>query len=107
MERHRLDPARSPGPAGPHVQRARVRLSPQGRRLAALLGRPPGIRIRRSPHEAAGRADWAEAWVRIDSADLAVLDILALGAEAEVIHPPELRAAVRDAAARIAALHAA
>ena len=99
-------PARSPGPAGPQVQRARVRLSPQGRRLAALLGRPPGVRIRRSPHEVAGREDWAEAWVRIDSADLAVLDILSLGAEAEVIHPPELRAGVRDAAARIAALHA-
>ncbi len=99
-------PARGPGPAGPQVQRARVRLSPQGRRLAALLGRPPGIRIRRSPHEVAGREGWVEAWVRIDSADLAVLDILSLGAEAEVIHPPELRAGIRDAAARIAALHA-
>ncbi len=99
-------PARSPGPGGPQVQRARVRLSPQGRRLAALLGRPPGIRIRRSPHAAAGREDWVEAWVRIDSAEFAVLDILALGAEAEVIHPPELRAGVREAAARIAALHA-
>jgi predicted DNA-binding transcriptional regulator YafY len=98
-------PARSPGPAGPHVQRARVRLSPQGRRLAALVGRPPGIRVRRSPHVVAGREDWAEAWVRIDSADLAVLDILALGAEAEVIHPPGLRAGVREAAARVAALH--
>jgi predicted DNA-binding transcriptional regulator YafY len=98
-------PERSPGPAGPQVQRARVRLSPQGRRLAALLGRPPGIRIRRSPHAAAGRDDWVEAWVRIDSAEFAVLDILALGAEAEVIHPPELRAGVREAAARIAALH--
>jgi len=99
-------PARSPGPGGPQVQRARVRLSPQGRRLAALLGRPPGIRVRRSPHVVAGREDWVEAWVRIDSADLAVLDMLALGAEAEVIHPPELRAGVREAAARIAALHA-
>jgi predicted DNA-binding transcriptional regulator YafY len=98
-------PARSPGPAGPQVRRARVRLSPQGRRLAALLGRPPGLRVRRSPHAVAGREDWVEAWVWIDSAELAVLDILALGAEAEVIHPPELRAGVRDAAARIAALH--
>ncbi len=35
-------PARSPGPGGPSVQRARVRLSPQGRRLAALLGQPAG-----------------------------------------------------------------
>src|SRR5580700_6771307 len=39
----------SPEPAGPAVQRARILLSPRGRRLAALLGRPAGIRIRRSP----------------------------------------------------------
>jgi predicted DNA-binding transcriptional regulator YafY len=98
-------PLRSPGPPGANVQRARVRLSPQGRRLAALLGRPPGIRVRRSPHVIPGREDWVEAWVRVESADLAVLDILALGAEAEVIHPAELRAAVREAATRIAARH--
>src|SRR5215467_12800219 len=33
-------PGRSPGPGGVTVQRARIRLSPRGRRLAALLGRP-------------------------------------------------------------------
>jgi len=98
-------PVRSPGPPGPNVQRARVRLSPRGRRLAALLGRPPGIRVRRSPHVIPGREDWVEAWLRVESADLAVLDILALGAEAELIHPPELRTAVREAATRIAARH--
>jgi predicted DNA-binding transcriptional regulator YafY len=96
---------RSRGPGGPAVQRARVRLSPRGRRLAALLGRPSDVRVRRSPHVVAGREDWVEAWVRVESADLAVLDILALGAEAEVIHPAELRAAVREAATRIAARH--
>src|SRR5262249_58537329 len=53
-------PSRSP--AGPKAQRARVRLSPRGRRLAALLGRPPDIRIRRSPHVLAGRPDWLQAW---------------------------------------------
>ena len=95
-----------PGPGGATAQRARVRLSPRGRRLAALLGRPAGIRVRRSPHAVAGREDWVEAWVRIDSPDVAVLDMLALGAEVEVLHPPELRAGVRDAATRIAALHA-
>ena len=98
-------PVRSPGPARANVQRARIRLSPRGRRLAALLGRPPDIRVRRSPHAMAGREGWAEAWVRIDSADLAVLDILALGAEAEVIYPPELRTADWEAATRIAARH--
>src|SRR5436305_13205261 len=98
-------PGRSPGPGGVTAQRARVRLSPRGRRLAALLGRPSDIRVRRSPHMVAGREDWVEAWVRIDSPDVAVLDMLALGAEVEVPHPPELRAAIQDAATRIAALH--
>jgi len=96
---------RSPRPAWPTAQRARIRLSPSGRQLAALLGRPPGIRVRRSPHVVAGREDWTEAWMRVDSADIAVLDVLALGTEVEVLHPPELRAAVREAAAGIAARH--
>ena len=94
------------GPGGPAAQRARVRLSPRGRRLAALLGRPSDIRVRRSPHVVAGREDWVEAWVRIDSPGIAVLDMLALGADVEVLDPPDLRAGVRDAATRIAALHA-
>jgi len=96
---------RSPRPVRPTAQRARIRLSPRGRRLAALLGRPPDIRVRRSPHVVAGREDWAEAWMRVDSADIAVLDVLALGPEVEVLHPPELRTAVREAAAGIAARH--
>ena len=93
------------GPGGAKAQRARVRLSPRGRRLAALLGRPPDIRVRQSPHVAAGREGWVEAWVRVDSVDVAVLDMLALGTEVEVLHPPELRTGVREAAAKIAALH--
>jgi biotin operon repressor len=99
-------PGPGKGPGAATVRRARVRLSPRGRRLATLLGRPSGIRVRRSPHVVAGREDWVEAWVRIESHDVAVLDMLALGAEVEVLHPPELRAGVRDAANRIAALHA-
>ena len=54
----------------------------------------------------AGREGWVEAWVRIGSLDAAALDMLALGAEAEVIHPPELRALVGQLARRIADLHA-
>jgi hypothetical protein len=70
-----------------------------------LLGRPPGIRIRRSSPAVAGREGWVEAWVRIGPLDAAALDMLALGAEAEVIHPPELRALVGQLARRIAELH--
>ncbi len=101
---------RQPAPGQPvpdaRPRRARVRLSPRGRRLAALLGRPAGLRIRRNSPAAAGREGWVEAWVRIDSVDAATLDLLALGAEVEVIHPPELRAQVRQTASQIAGLHA-
>ncbi len=85
--------------------RARVRLSPRGRRLAALLGQPAGVRIRRQSRPATGREDWVEAWVRADSAAAAVVELLALGAEVEVIHPPELRARLYETARQIAALH--
>jgi len=101
----RYSPRRAPAGAG--VQRARIRLSPQGRRLATLTGRPAGLRIRRSSQPAAGRHDWTEAWIRIESAEATVLDLLALGPDAEVIHPPGLRAAVARAARQIADLNAA
>ena len=101
-----LPAAASPRPApDARAPRARVRLSPRGRRLAALLGRPSGIRIRRSTTAVAGREGWVEAWVRIGSLDAAALDMLALGAEVEVIHPPELRVLVGQLARRIAELH--
>jgi hypothetical protein len=106
MSRHRAAPVRDPLVPGAGVRRARVLLSPRGRRLAALLGRPSGIRIRR-PNPAAGREGWVEAWVRIGSIDAATLDMLALGAEVEVIHPPELRMQVGQTARRIAGLHSA
>jgi predicted DNA-binding transcriptional regulator YafY len=101
--RHDGAPARHDGAPARH---ARVRLSPRGRRLAALLGRPAGVRIRRNAPPARGREDWAEAFVRIESVDSAVLEILALGPEVEVLHPPELREQVSRAARRLAELHA-
>jgi predicted DNA-binding transcriptional regulator YafY len=99
-----LPAAASRQPAALDGGRARIRLSPRGRRLAAL-GRLPGIRARTSPHVIAGRAGWIEAWMRIDSLDAAVLDILALGAEVEVVHPPQLRTQVHKTARRITELH--
>jgi predicted DNA-binding transcriptional regulator YafY len=92
-------------PAGGPPVRAQVRLSPRGRRLAALTGRPEGIRVRRSARPPPGRDDWVEAWIRVDSADATVLDLLALGAEVEVVEPRELRAAMAGAARQIARLH--
>ncbi len=91
-----------PGPP----RRARIRLSPRGRRLAVLLGQPAGVRIRRNAPPVRGREDWAEASVRIESVDSAVLEMLALGAEVEVLHPPELREQVGIVARKLADLHA-
>jgi predicted DNA-binding transcriptional regulator YafY len=91
---------------GPGAGRARVRLSPRGRRLAALLGRPADVRVRRNAAAAPERPDWVEASVRIESVGAAVLDMLALGAEVEVLHPAALRAEVGETARRLASLYA-
>jgi predicted DNA-binding transcriptional regulator YafY len=99
---HRLR-ERSPAVAG--ARRASVRLSPRGRRLAALTGRPADVRIRRNAPPVEGRADWVLASIRFDSVDAGVLDVLALGPEIEVIRPPELREHVAQAASKLAALH--
>jgi predicted DNA-binding transcriptional regulator YafY len=121
----------TPGPAGGSGDgpasgpaRALIRISPRGRRLAALLGRPDGLRLRRQQSAPAERADggatelpgrnsqegeredWVEAWIRFETAEGAVLDLLALGPEVEVLQPAELRSELRRAARRIAALHA-
>jgi predicted DNA-binding transcriptional regulator YafY len=103
----RRRPAPSPAVTreGP-PERALIRISPRGRRLAALLGRPEGLRLRRQSAPVPGRDDWAEAWIRIGPVDTAVLDLLALGAEAEVLQPPELRGELARTARRIATLHA-
>jgi predicted DNA-binding transcriptional regulator YafY len=85
--------------------RATIWLSPRGQRLTMLLGRPAGVKIRRSAVPAARHDGWVQAWIPVDSADETVNDLLALGAEAELVDPPHLRARVREAALRIARLH--
>ena len=57
------------------------------------------------PEPARRRARDGSRPARVDSADVSVLDILALGTEVEVLHPTKLRTGVREAAAKIAALH--
>ena len=87
-------------------RRARVRLSPRGRRLAALTGRPEGLRVRRQGRRpAGGRSGWVEAWLPVGSLSSAAAEILALGTDAELIEPTELRDLVRKTALQIAELH--
>jgi len=96
----------NPRPAAPASPRARIWLSPRGRRLAVLLDRPAGLKLRKgTAPQTTGRDGWTQAWIPVDSPEATVLDILALGPDAELISPPELRAMIRDAAERIARLH--
>jgi predicted DNA-binding transcriptional regulator YafY len=96
---------REPAPAGP-PPRALIRISPRGRRLAALLGRPEGPRPRRQQAAAPRREDWVEAWIRFGTVETAALELLALGPEVEVLQPAELRRELGRAARRIADLNA-
>jgi predicted DNA-binding transcriptional regulator YafY len=74
------------------VRRAVVRVTPDGRRLAAVLGRLQPLRVRRSvPPDASGRL---EATVRIGAFEGTVVDICSLGPDIEVLEPEDLRAAV-------------
>lgn len=97
---------RQPGarPAGP-VRRATVRLSPQGWRLAVLLGAPAGVRVRKAAAAVAGPEDWVEASVRIESIPGALHELLALGAEVEVLRPADLRALVADEVVRLCRIY--
>jgi predicted DNA-binding transcriptional regulator YafY len=76
------------------AQRARVRISPEGRRLAAVLGRLQPLRIRRGVPAAAD--GWLEATFRVEALDATVMDVLSLGPHIEVLAPGDLRARVAD-----------
>ena len=103
-----------PGPVSPsdwrprerrpgRPRRATVRISIEGRRHAALLGRLQPLRVKRDvPPDADG---WLQASFRLESIEGSAIDVLTLGPDIEVLEPPELRAAVRDRARRTADLY--
>ncbi len=87
------------------IRRASVRVTPDGRRLAAVLGRLQPLRVRRAvAPDADGRL---EATFRIGSFEGAVVDLCSLGPDIEVLSPEDLRLAVaarlRAAASQYAA----
>ncbi|MEM7273993.1 MAG: HTH domain-containing protein [Actinomycetota bacterium] len=93
--------ARRPG----RPRRAAVRVSPEGRRLAAVLGRLQPLRVRRAvPPDDEG---WVEATFRLESLEGAAIDVLSLGPLVEVLDPPELRREVAARSRRTAALYRA
>ncbi|MEU3189817.1 WYL domain-containing protein [Streptomyces sp. NPDC006992] len=81
---------------------ARVRLSPAGVRLLPAKFGAPGERAleRAGPPDADG---WVEVELAVESQPVAVSDLLGLGAEAEVVGPPALRAAMVDAVRAVSA----
>lgn len=99
------DPSPLPGsnrrPGRP--KRGRVRISPEGRRLAAVLGRLQPLRVSRAfPPDEQG---WLEATFRIHSFEGAVIDVLSLGPQVEVLDPIALRREVAHRIRRAALLY--
>ncbi|MFD9411370.1 helix-turn-helix transcriptional regulator [Streptomyces sp. NPDC059989] len=84
-----------------HQQTAELRLSPRGQQLLPMRFGAAGVRALAD----AGPAD-GDGWVRIglpvESAAVAVGDLLRLGTDAEVLGPPELRAALAETVAALA-----
>ncbi|MBV6700457.1 WYL domain-containing protein [Kitasatospora aureofaciens] len=85
---------------------ARVRLSPRGRSLLPMLFGAAGSLALADAGPADG-AGWMEVELAVESPAVAVGDLLRLGAEAEVLGPAELRAAVAETVAALAARYAA
>ncbi|MEV5978274.1 WYL domain-containing protein [Streptomyces sp. NPDC052114] len=73
--------------------RARLRVSPAGRRLLPALFGAPGERAAAGAGEPDGDG-WTAVDIEVEGLSVAVSDILRLGLEAEVLGPPELRAEV-------------
>ncbi len=88
------------------AQRAVVALSPLGRHMVLLTGRPAGVHIRRRP-PADDVVDpaWTTVSYPLGGLDAAALEVLALGAEVEVLEPAVLRQRVADVARQIVVRH--
>jgi predicted DNA-binding transcriptional regulator YafY len=84
---------------------ARVRLSPAGvRRLWSAVERLAAEQAMASAGEPDGDG-WVTVTLPVESLDIGYDQVVALGPEAEVLDPPELRARVAAAAARLNALY--
>lgn len=69
--------------------RCHVRISPEGRRLAAVLGRLQPLRVRGSAE--ADADGWVEASFRLHSTESAIIDLMSLTPHVEVLTPRPLR----------------
>ncbi|MDT0343862.1 helix-turn-helix transcriptional regulator [Streptomyces litchfieldiae] len=87
--------------AARYQSEARVRVSPRALKLLPMQFGAAGARAARDagPPDAGG---WVEVDLPVEVTPVAVCDLLRLGAEAEVLGPPELRAALADTVAVLA-----
>ena len=85
-------------------RRARVRISPEGRRRAAVLGLLQPLRVRRG--QDADHLGRVEATFRIGSSEAVIVDVLSLGPHVEVVEPVDLRVEVAERIRRTAELYA-
>jgi predicted DNA-binding transcriptional regulator YafY len=84
-------------------RRATIRISPQGRQLAAVLRVLQPLRVTRNA--AASDDGWIQATVRIVTLDAATTDVLSLSPHVEVLEPSALRNQVAERLRRAAALY--
>jgi predicted DNA-binding transcriptional regulator YafY len=84
--------------------RMTVRISPEGRRVAAILGHLQPLRLRPADGEDPDTS-WVDATCRMRSLSSTAVELLALGPDVEVVSPPELREHVADLARRTARLY--
>jgi predicted DNA-binding transcriptional regulator YafY len=86
--------------------RAVVRLSPRAyERLLPMFG-PQAVRTARESAGPPDAAGWREVTLPVESVEHGHIELLRLGAEAEVLGPPELRERMREAAAALARRYA-
>jgi predicted DNA-binding transcriptional regulator YafY len=84
--------------------RMTVRITPEGRRVAAILGYLQPLRLRPADGEDPDQG-WMTATCRIRSVSGMAVEVLALGPHVEVMAPPELREHVAELARRTARLY--
>ena len=84
--------------------RAHVKLSPAGLRLLRDIS-PAAFEAARAKHRACKPDGWVRAEIPVEPVEQAALQLLRLGAEVEVLSPPDLRAAVAAQARKVAALY--
>jgi predicted DNA-binding transcriptional regulator YafY len=90
------------GTRGP-VQRATIRISPQGRQLAAVLRVLQPLRVKR--RVGADAEGWHQATFRVATLGEAATELLSLSPHVEVLGPPALRSQVAERLRRAAALY--